>query len=148
MFPKLLEIRSKEQAPQFKSSIAWAAISIATENNTWPRLVEENRRGLLRMVFSDVSYPHIPLLYPAVPFDRSMAFQVLEFIESMWDRADLFLITSDRGCSRAPAIAAAICRTRWGEGWDQYFLDRYLPINYLVYHMLLKAYFDPYGHML
>jgi hypothetical protein len=78
-----------------------------------------------------------------------MAFQILEFIDSMWDRTEAFLITSERGESRAPAIAAAICRIRWGDGWEKYFLDRYNGrINYLVYHMLLKAYFDPYGHML
>jgi predicted protein tyrosine phosphatase len=138
MFPKALEIRSKEQAVQFECEHSWAAISISSRLNEWPHLSDNNRFGLLQLAFMDVSNP----TRVSEVISHTQAEQILDFVDEAWDKVETFLIHCEAGLSRSPAVAAAIAYTRLGKGWDQHFFDNYTP-NMLVYWAILKAY---YGH--
>lgn len=138
MFPKALEIRSKDQAVRFECEHSWAAISISSNLHECPKLSEYHRLGLLQLAFMDVSNP----TRISEVMTHGQAEQILDFVDSMWDRVETFLIHCEGGLSRSPAVGAAIAYTRLGRGWDQYFFDNYTP-NMLVYWTILRAY---YGH--
>jgi len=136
MFPKALEIRSKGLATQFECEHSWAAISISSHPDEWPELSDNHRVGLLQLAFMDVSNP----TRVSEVISHGQAEQILDFVDTLWDEVETFLIHCDAGRSRSPAVAAAIAYTRLGGGWDQYFFDNYTP-NMLVYWSILKAHY-------
>jgi len=94
-------------------------------------LSEENRLGLLRLVFEDIEDAGTP-----ESFTPALATEILDFVERMWDKVEVFLIHCDVGLSRSPAVAAALCRIYYdhnGRWFDSIFPNR------LVYRLLVET---------
>ena len=127
---KLFDVRSCRNAEFFRCGRPWAAISISTLGD-FPVLSYDNRVGLLRLVFSDTLDPGTPNA-----FTQSLAVEILDFVEQMWDEADVFLIHCEAGLSRSPAVAAALSRIYYND--DGPWLELDFP-NGLVYRLLIEA---------
>lgn len=127
---KLFEVRSGRNAEFFRCGRPWAAISISTLGD-FPVLSEHNRVGLLRLVFADT----LELGKPD-SFTSSLAVKILDFVEQMWDEAEVFLIHCEAGLSRSPAVAAALSRIYYNDDGPWFELD--FP-NGLVYQLLIEA---------
>ena len=127
---KRFEVRSARNAEFFQSDRPWAAISI-TAGDEFPALSEVNRVGLLRLVFEDITQPDTPR-----SFTSSQAAEILDFVASVWDEADAFLIHCDVGLSRSPAVAAALSRIYYGD--DGQWFELGFP-NRLVYEVLIET---------
>lgn len=127
---KHFEVRSARNAEFFRSDRPWAAIQI-TSGHECPALSEENRVGLLRLVFDDITRPDTPQ-----SFNPALAAEILDFVASVWDKADVFLIHCDVGLSRSPAVAAALSRIHYGDDGQWFELD--FP-NRLVYEALVET---------
>lgn len=127
---KHFEVRSARNAEFFRSDRPWAAISI-TSGHEHPELSEANRVGLLRLVFDDITQPDTPK-----SFTPALAAEILDFVASVWDNADAFLIHCDVGLSRSPAVAAALSRIYYSDDGPWVELD--FP-NPLVYKLLVET---------
>jgi predicted protein tyrosine phosphatase len=127
---KRFEVRSARNAEFFRSDRPWAAISISSGDD-FPTLNEENRVGLLRLAIDDTTEPGNP-----GAFNCSLAMEILDFVEQVWDRAEVLLIHCQIGLSRSPAIAAALSRIYYCD--DGPWLDRDFP-NPLVYRLLIET---------
>jgi predicted protein tyrosine phosphatase len=138
---KAIIVRSKSGARAFMTpGCSWAAIQITTYPNDWPVLNATKRSGLLQLAFLDMDR-HVPGIedhdswsYGSRLFTPENADQILDFVNEMWDKVDLFLVHCEAGISRSPAVAAALCKIKHGH--DQHFFDNYTP-NRLVYRTLL-----------
>ena len=127
---KHFEVRSARNAEFFRSDRPWAAISI-TSGHEHPALCETNRVGLLRLVFDDITQSDMPQ-----SFTPSLAAEILDFVASVWDKADSIPIHCDVGLSRSPAVAAALSRIYYGDDGPWFELD--FP-NPLVYKLLVET---------
>jgi len=127
---KHFDVRSARNAEFFRSDRAWAAISI-TSGHGHPVLSEANRVGLLRLVFDDITQADTPQ-----SFTPALAAEILDFVASLWDQAEAFLIHCDVGLSRSPAVAAALSRIYYGDDGPWFELD--FP-NRLVYDVLVET---------
>jgi predicted protein tyrosine phosphatase len=127
---KQFEVRSARNAEFFRSDCPWAAISI-TSGDEFPALSEDNRVGLLRLVFEDITQPDAPR-----SFTPAQAAEILDFVAGVWDHADMFLIHCDVGLSRSPAVAAALSKVYYGDDGEWFELD--FP-NRLVYDVLVET---------
>jgi predicted protein tyrosine phosphatase len=127
---KHFEVRSARNAEFFRSDRPWAAISI-TSGHGHPALSETNRVGLLRLLFDDITQSDTPQ-----SFTPSLAAEILDFVASVWDKADAILIHCDVGLSRSPAVAAALSRIYYGDDGPWFELD--FP-NRLVYDVLMET---------
>jgi predicted protein tyrosine phosphatase len=127
---KHFEVRSARNAEFFRSDCPWAAISISSSHE-FPELDEGNRVGLLRLVFEDITQSGTPQSFTA-----DHATEILDFVASVWNKADAFLIHCDVGLSRSPAVAAALLQIYYGDdgGW----LELGIP-NQLVYDLLVET---------
>lgn len=141
---KDIQIRSKGAAANFRSDLPWAAISIVTQPNTWPKLAEENRQDVLQMYFWDITVPNIQLVPDDYIFDEEKAGIILDFAEKVWDKIDVLLIHCEMGLSRSPGIGAALAYCYHGPHTDKEFFNRYTP-NTVVYDLLLRTYFKRRG---
>lgn len=127
---KHFDVRSARNAEFFRSDRPWAAISISS-GHEFPLLSEDNRVGLLRLVFEDITQPDTP-----ESFTPAQAAEILDFVASVWDKVDVFLIHCDAGLSRSPAVAAALSRIYYGDDGQWFELD--FP-NRLVYDLLVET---------
>ena len=127
---KHFEVRSARNAEFFRSDRPWAAISI-TSGHEHPVLSEANRVVLLRLVFDDITQPDTPR-----SFTPALAAEILDFVASVWDQADAFLIHCDVGLSRSPAVAASLSRIYYGDDGPWFEFD--FP-NRLVYEVLVAT---------
>lgn len=127
---KHFEVRSARNAEFFRSERPWAAIQISSRDGH-PVLSEENRIGLLRLVFEDTLEPDRP-----DSFNASLAKEILDFVDEHWDKAETFLIHCDVGLSRSPAVAAALSRIYYGDDGPCSEMD--FP-NPLVYQLLVAT---------
>ena len=127
---KHFEVRSAWNARFFRSDRPWAAIQISSGADH-PELNDENRVGLVRLVFEDTWEAETD-----GSFNAGLAQEVLEFVEAMWNRVELFLIHCEVGMSRSPAVAAALSRIHYND--DGRWFEMYFP-NPLVYRLLLDV---------
>jgi predicted protein tyrosine phosphatase len=127
---KHFEVRSARNAEFFRSDRPWTAISI-TSGREHPVLSEANRVGLLRLVFDDIT--QLDTLHSFTP---ALAAEILDFVASVWDQVDVFLIHCDVGLSRSPAVAAALSRIYYGDDGQWFEMD--FP-NRLVYDVLVET---------
>lgn len=127
---KHFDVRSARNAEFFRSDRPWAAISI-TSGHEHPVLNDVNRVGLLRLVFDDITQANTPR-----SFTPALAAEILDFVASVWDRAEVLLIHCDVGLSRSPAVAAALSRIYYGDDGPWFELD--FP-NRLVYDVLVET---------
>lgn len=124
------EVRSAWNAEFFRSDRPWAANSI-TSGHEHPVLSAANRVGLLRLVFDDITQPDTPQ-----SFTPALAAEILDFMASVWDQAEAFLIHCDVGLSRSPAVAAALSHIYYGDDGPWFALD--FP-NRLVYDVIVET---------
>lgn len=94
---------------------------------------EANRVGLLRLVFDDITQPDTPR-----SFTPALAAEILDFVASVWDQAEAFLIHCDVGLSRSPSVAAALSRIYYGDDGPWFELE--FP-NRLVYDVLVETHY-------
>jgi predicted protein tyrosine phosphatase len=127
---KHFEVRSAYNAELFRCDRPWAAISITTEGG-FPTLSDDNRLGLLQLVFADTADPD-----RADSFTVSQATELLDFVELVWDRVEVLLIHCEAGMSRSPGVAAALSRIHYGDDgpWGEYDFP-----NSLVYQRLVDG---------
>ena len=127
---KHFEVRSLYNAELFRSDRPWAAISITTEGD-FPTLSEDNREGLLQLVFADTADPGRPNSFTAF-----QAAELLDFVEQVWDQIEVLLIDCEAGMSRSPGVAAALSRIYYGDDgpWGEYDFP-----NSLVYGRLVDG---------
>jgi len=127
---KHFEVRSAHNAELFRCDRPWAAISITTVGDC-PVLSEDNREGLLQLAFADTADPE-----GADSFTSSLATEVLDFVEQVWDRIEVLLIHCEAGLSRSPGVAAALSRIYYGDDglWFEYDFP-----NSLVYQLLVDG---------
>lgn len=127
---KHFEVRSARNAEFFRSDRPWAAIQI-TSGHEFHALSEDNRVGLLRLTFEDIAQADTPQ-----SFTPALAAEILDFVTSVWDQAEAFLIHCDVGLSRSPAVAAALSRIHYGDDGQWFELD--FP-NRFVYEVLVET---------
>ena len=127
---KHFEVRSARNAEFFRSDRPWAAIQIS-HCDDFPALHDENRVGLLRLVFEDTEEANTP-----ESFNPALATEILDFVETMWDKVGVFLIHCEVGLSRSPAVAAALCRIYYNH--DGRWFYSIFP-NRLVYQLLIET---------
>jgi predicted protein tyrosine phosphatase len=127
---KHFEVRSARNAEFFRSDRPWAAISISSREDH-PALDQQNRVGLLQLVFDDTAQPDNPRA-----FTSSQAEEILQFVERMWDKAQTFLIHCEIGMSRSPAVAAALSRIYYNDDGPWFEMDFF---NRLVYQVLVES---------
>jgi predicted protein tyrosine phosphatase len=125
---KRFEVRSARNAEFFRSNCPWAAISISS-SNSFVALDAHGRVGLLRLVFEDTTQPGTP-----GAFKTTQATEILDFVEKVWDNAEVLLIHCDVGLSRSPAVASALSRIYYND--DGQWFDSDFP-NPLVYQLLV-----------
>lgn len=128
---KHFEVRSLYNAELFRCDRLWAAISITTEGD-FPTLSDVNREGLLQLMFADTADPD-----RTDSFTASQAAELLDFVEQVWDRAEVLLIHCEAGMSRSPGVAAAaLSRIYYGDDgpWGGYDFP-----NSLVYQRLVDG---------
>lgn len=128
---KQFVVRSVRNAEFFQSDRPWAAIQISHRDD-FPVLHGENRMGVLRLVFEDTEEVDSP-----DAFNSSQAREILDFVEKMWVKVEVFLIHCEVGLSRSPAVAAALCRIYYNH--DGRWFDSIFP-NRLVYRLLVETY--------
>ncbi len=127
---KHFEVRSAYNAELFRSDHPWAAISISTLGD-FPTLSEYNRQGLLQLAFADTADPDRD-----DSFTASLATELLDFVDEIWDRVEVLLIHCEAGMSRSPGVAAALSRIYYGDDgpWFEYDFP-----NGLVYQLLVDG---------
>lgn len=127
---KHFEVRSAWNARFFRSDRPWAAIQISSGADH-PELSDENRVGLVRLVFEDTWEAETD-----GSFNTALAQEILEFVEAMWNHVEVFLIHCEVGMSRSPAAAAALSRIHYKD--DGRWFEMFFP-NPLVYRLLLDV---------
>lgn len=139
---KNIEVRSRKWAKEFVSDKPWAAISISTEKGDFPELKTENRVGLLRLSFWDISNPSFMQIetFDNKLFSKKQAKYILDFVAEVWPIADTLLVHCEAGLSRSPAIAAAISNIYLGDGTENDYFSRYMPNNF-VFKTLIEVHY-------
>jgi len=94
-------------------------------------LSEDNRQGLLQLAFADTADAE-----RRDAFTTSLAAEVLDFVEQVWQRVEVLLIHCEAGLSRSPSVAAALSRIYYGDDgpWFEYDFP-----NTLVYQLLVDG---------
>lgn len=143
MSQKVIEVRSRQHAKDFKWSGPWAAISVSTEPGDFPPIQTENRVGLLRLRFWDIANPRLQDIDRLADklFSREQAEAILKFVDDHWPHVECFMVHCEAGISRSPAIAAAIEYIYHGKDEAQKYFNRYMPNSY-VYKTLLEVKFN------
>lgn len=113
---KHFEVRSACNAELFRCDRPWAAISVSTLGD-FPVLSDDNRKGLLQLVFADTADPD-----RSDSFTSSLAAKVLDYVGKMWDDVEVLLIHCEAGLSRSPGVAAALSQIYYGDDgpWFEY----------------------------
>lgn len=139
---KKIIVLSRQWAKKYKCDKPWAAISVSTASGDFPELSSDNRLGLLRLQFWDISNPSQRQLEAEDPklFSRDQAKQVIDFVNQHWDSIDTLLVHCEAGLSRSPAIAAAIISIKYGEGADEEWFYKFNP-NYHVYQSIINEHY-------
>ncbi len=132
---KQIEVRSKSKAKEFISDVPWAAISIATYENDWPKLNGAKRMGWLKLFFEDAEFIREDSGYKY--FNADLAKEIFDFMEGLDKDVELLLVHCEAGISRSPAIAAVLAQV-YLEGDANLYFNKYDP-NPLVYKILVEA---------
>jgi hypothetical protein len=135
-----IQVRSRTLAKEFLSDTAWAAISVSTEMGDFPDLQVQNRVGLLRLQFWDISTPSQQMIEAEDPklFSKENARSILDFVDAHY--IDTLLVHCEAGKSRSPAIAAAVAHIKLGEGAEKVWFDNY-NLNRFVYNVILAEHY-------
>jgi len=144
MSVKEIVVLPKREAAGFSSDRPWAAISIVTQPYSNPQLQELNRVDALYLHFADVARPDPSWVPQGLIFDQSIAGDILDFVEQVWDKIDVLMVHCEMGISRSPATAAAIAHCYHGPETENLFFNNYTP-NTHVYKTILQEYYRRNG---
>jgi predicted protein tyrosine phosphatase len=133
---KQIIVQSANKARHFESTVPWACISIASEEDEWPDISEANRVGLLQLAFADMRFPDEASQNKM--FCEEHAHKILSFVKEVWDRVEVLLVHCEAGMCRSPAVAAAISRIYFGED-KPFFLPNLYEPNPAVYRILMET---------
>lgn len=89
------------------------------------------RMAVLRLKFNDVEEPATWGSPPTADHAR----QIVDFVRKFGSMADLIICHCEQGISRSAGAAAAL--SRWLNGHDEEFFQRFLP-NRLLYRLILN----------
>ena len=142
MDKKRIVVLTLKEARTFTCCVPWAAISIVSDVGGNPILSEDNRVGLLNMVFEDIEFIG-PSTSPEMLFDESKAQQILDFAAEVWPKIECLLVHCHAGMSRSPAVAAALEHIYHGRGSDNCWFERKTP-NMLVYRTILNKHYKAF----
>lgn len=115
-----ITVLCRRLAKEFTSDVPWAAISVSTYQDEFPKLNLCQRVGLLQLCFADIDeldrwaedgFDRDPEL---TPFSYRQAQEVWCFMASVKGKAQRLLVHCEAGVSRSPAIAAAISECLFG----------------------------------
>jgi predicted protein tyrosine phosphatase len=108
-------VLGRREAKEFISDVPWAAISISTYPDEFPKLNKCQQIGLLQLAFADID--NRPEWEDAPGYDKEpdwtpisyrQAQEIWNFVASVQDKIKALLVHCEAGVSRSPAIAAAI----------------------------------------
>lgn len=128
--PNLIVLPAKILS-QYKSPNQWAAVSITSPHYDWVNVNSTNRMGLLQLKFDDITQKRHSW---EVEFEEGHAQLIWEFVEFFWGKVDEIIFSCQKGWSRSPACAAAVCKVKFGN--DERFWTDYSP-NKLVYEKMV-----------
>ncbi len=132
---KEIIVQSVVQAHYFTCQVPWACISIVTEEDSWPKISEANRLGILQLAFADIASAEGD---EKRAFAEGHAHRILDFVKQVWNRIGVMMVHCEEGNSRGPAVAAAISQIYLGD--DRiYFLPYMYQPNQLVYRVLMDT---------
>lgn len=131
-----IQVRSRKHAQEYQPDVPWAAISVSTDPDQFPKLKTENRVGLLQLSFWDIGQEWKEFQDKA--FNHQQAQQIFDFLKAVPDIQAL-LVHCEMGLSRSPAIAAAIAHTMYGPEASKVYFNRFTP-NHFVYKTMLEQY--------
>jgi predicted protein tyrosine phosphatase len=127
---KLL-VLSKSNASNFLYGEPWACISIGAESGDWPKINKVQQIDILQLAFYDTESKT-----ESNCFKEKHAEQILDFIDKVWDEAQLVMIHCLAGISRSPGVAASIAKIKYKN--DDFYFNNYIP-NTLVYKTILET---------
>jgi|694.fasta_scaffold08002_4 predicted protein tyrosine phosphatase len=127
-----IQVMSKSKAKQFKSDVAWAAISISSDEGMFADLNEDHRVDVLRLCFLDRNFED------PNNFTDLQANQIIDFTYEVLPKIECLLVHCEFGASRSPAVAAALAVSLWGPNTDRVYFKKYTPNTY-VYNKILEA---------
>lgn len=126
-------VLNRIDAEEFDCPYPWGCISIATTEEDFPDIPEDNRVALLQLAFADLTHP-----YPGYTlFHEDQAYDILDFVNQYWESIHTLLVHCDMGISRSSAVAAVISRLKFGEE-EEFFEEPFDP-NPRVYGMLREV---------
>jgi predicted protein tyrosine phosphatase len=142
----LIDVRSRSEALKFLSEEPWAAISVSTHPDGFPKLNKCQRVDLLQLCFDDIDeldrWAQHPMYHKEYRlFNKQDAMQIWNFLELTKEKIRTLLVHCEAGVSRSPAIAAAINKVLYGT--DRGYFTNYTP-NMLVYRTLLETHAEMY----
>lgn len=123
-------VLNRFDAEQFDCPAPWACISIATTEDDFAEIPDENRIALLQLAFADITHP----LGGYAVFSVDQAYDILDFITQHWDSIRTLMVHCDMGISRSSAVAAVISRLKLGE--EAEFFEEPFDPNPRVYAIL------------
>jgi predicted protein tyrosine phosphatase len=132
---KQIMVQSVIGAHYFTCHVPWACISIVTVENTWPKINEVNRVGILQLAFADIFSAEGD---EKGAFAEGDAHRILDFVKEVWPNIEVLMVHCEEGNSRGPAVAAAISRIYLGED-RTYFLPYMYQPNQMVYRVLMDT---------
>lgn len=143
MTDKIFSVCTGEESYKFQCCYPWAAISISTDPGHWYALDRANRHGWIQVHFADYLNERVSpseSLHGDV-FTIQKAREILDFVNSMWNRVGCFMVHEESTPSRSAAIVAAVIHIHCGREKEHWVFEHFKP-NMLVYHTLLRAYYE------
>lgn len=140
---KILTLGERElRSPQIYGAIKYKHILISISSSDRDEMVippNSSRLSTLFLKFDDVEDIDSRYVY----FDRSMASDIIEFVENYCAQVDLIVVQCEAGLSRSVAIGSALSKIL--NYTDDEIFTKGIP-NMFVYTTLLDYYFSNVAH--
>lgn len=118
-----IEVLPQSKARRYACDVPWAAIQIGDSLDDLPRLNKVQQVDMLQVAFVDDDQP-IPNQADLIRMTDQHAHQILDFVERNQHRIQVLMIHCFAGCSRSPAVAAALSQIHGVDG-SEYFIRHY-----------------------
>ena len=129
-------VLKKSAAKEFECDKPWACISINCPDDSKATISGVKRQGLLHLEFWDAEFARASF-EPEHIFSEETANKVWDFVEEIWEKAEVLMLHCLMGQSRSAAVAAAISKVKYGT--DQDFFDPPFTPNMMIYSKMLKV---------
>jgi predicted protein tyrosine phosphatase len=126
-------VLNRARVARVKPNVPYVVISITDPDAPDADVVESPlRMGLLRLKFYDLDDRYAGLEGP----EPEHADRIVRFVREHLLRADLIVTQCEAGISRSSGVAAAL--SRWLNGHDEEFFERYIP-NRRLYRLMRRS---------